>query len=700
MIKQRKPIFLFLFLVFLSAYSANASKQIKLFWTVDSTRTASITEMLDAQYTELLASAPNLAVSDYPQWIRIDLDDVDEDEYLAIENANIDRIDFFQYSNGILLREQNSGEIIDFKQRDLPIAIFAFKLEEVDEKCSLYLMLSSGKQLMFPFKIAQKDKLLEDQNTKDIFYAIYAGIFLAMLLYNLFIWFTVRDTNYFFYVFYIFFVGLTQLVLNGYGNQFFWPSNPWLAIRATHFSGILSGIATVVFAVNYLQTKKYSPLIHKIVFGFVGVYIIAAILTISGHFTHAFNLINLAALAAFLLLIAAYKGMKSGYRPASYFLIAFSIFIVGVMIFALKDFGILPYNNITLYSLPIGSALEVILLSFALADRINQLKKEKEIEQEEKLFALSENERIIIQQNATLESKVNERTRELANANNELSLTLTNLKSAQAQLVDAEKMASLGQMTAGIAHELNNPINFVSGNITPLKRDIDDIFQVIEQLETISPDDSELHEKVRGIHQLSKELELPFIRSEIGQLLKGIEDGANRTSAIVRGLRVFSRLDEDALKKADVNECLISTLIILKSNMRGEATIIEDLDESMKEISCFPGKLNQVFMNIINNAVQATAGLGRTKEERKIWITTRFEPELVTIRIKDNGVGIPDDVKQRIFDPFFTTKEVGEGTGLGLSIVLGIINDHHGKIEVESQEGVGTEFIITLPSNL
>ncbi|MDP4828187.1 MAG: ATP-binding protein, partial [Flavobacteriales bacterium] len=328
-----------------------------------------------------------------------------------------------------------------------------------------------------------------------------------------------------------------------------------------------------------------------------------------------------------------------------------------------------------------------------------QLKREKEVEQEQKLFALSENERIIKQQNATLETKVNERTRELALANDELSHTLSNLKSAQSQLVDAEKMASLGQMTAGIAHELNNPINFVSGNITPLKRDIDDLFQVIDNLEGIMPEDAEIHEKVRNIQQLSKDLELPFIRTEISQLLKGIEDGANRTSAIVRGLRVFSRLDEDILKKADVNECLISTIIILKSNMRGEASIIEDFDANMKEINCFPGKLNQVFMNIINNAVQATAGLGRTREERKIWISTRYETNQVTVRIKDNGIGIPDSVRQRIFDPFFTTKEVGEGTGLGLSIVLGIVNDHNGKIEVDSQEGVGTEFIITLPSS-
>jgi two-component system, NtrC family, sensor kinase len=687
------------FLFLLVTFSADAAKQTKLFWTVDSTRNASIEDMIDAPFEQVLAVVPNFSVSSYPQWIRIDIDDVDEDEYLAIENATIDLIEIYQYSNGVRLMNKRSGEILGFDERDLPIAVFAFKLVEIDEACSLFLKLESGKQLMFPFKILSKDELLEKQSTKDIFYSIYAGIFLAMLLYNLFIWFTVRDKNYLFYVFYIFFVGLTQLVLNGYGNQFFWPSSTWLAIRATHFSGILSGSATVLFALNYLQTKKYTPTIHKIVLGFTLIYFFAAVLTFLGYFVVAFNLINLSALAAFLLLIAAYKGMKSGYRPASYFLVAFSIFIVGVMVFALKDFGVLPYNNITLYALPVGSALEVVLLSFALADRINQLKREKELEQEEKLFALSENERIIKQQNATLETRVNERTKELARANEELSHTLSNLKSAQAQLVDAEKMASLGQMTAGIAHELNNPINFVSGNITPLKRDIDDIFQVIDNLEGIMPDDAEIHEKVRNIQQLSKDLELPFIRSEIGQLLRGIEDGANRTSAIVRGLRVFSRLDEDALKKADINECLISTLIILKSNMRGEATIIEDLDPNMKEINCFPGKLNQVFMNIINNAVQATAGLGRTREERKIWISTKYDTSQVTVRIKDNGVGIPDSVKQRIFDPFFTTKEVGEGTGLGLSIVLGIVNDHNGKIEVDSQEGVGTEFIITLPSS-
>ncbi|MGB0424854.1 MAG: sensor histidine kinase, partial [Flavobacteriales bacterium] len=176
--------------------------------------------------------------------------------------------------------------------------------------------------------------------------------------------------------------------------------------------------------------------------------------------------------------------------------------------------------------------------------------------------------------------------------------------------------------------------------------------------------------------------------------------GANRTAEIVKGLRVFSRLDEDALKLANLNECISSTLVILKSSVGPEVKINKDLDPDLPEINCFPGKLNQVFMNVITNAVQATADPLNKKDVKTVIITSSFNETHVVVSIKDNGIGIPDSVKAKIFDPFFTTKEVGDGTGLGLSIVLGIVNDHKGNMTVESTEGEGTEFLLTLPRSL
>ncbi|MBI1266866.1 MAG: GHKL domain-containing protein [Cryomorphaceae bacterium] len=666
----------------------------------DSLNVLTIQDVIDLSFDENFGDVLNLGIKENATWLKIELPPNEGGLFLQIESPMLDSVFFYQVLGKEILSGDTTGVAFPFSTRQIDSPQFLFELMASEEKSLAFLRVQSGKQVIVVPTINDKYELLKEQNASDIFFSFYAGLMMVMFLYNLFVYISVRDQSYLYYIGYILFVGLTQLVLNGYGNQFVWPNNTWIAMRATHFSGVVSGVATIIFAGQFLHVRQNSKWLFRLMIGYSLLYLVALVTSTLGYFQFSFNLINFCAMFSLILIFGSVQIYRKGFKPALYFVIAWLFFLIGVVIFVLKDYGIFPYNNLTRFALPVGSALEVVLLSLALADRINQLKREKEVEQEEKLFALSENERIIKQQNATLESRVNERTRELERANNDLNLTLANLKSAQAQLVDAEKMASLGQMTAGIAHELNNPINFVSGNISPLKRDIDDLFKVIDNLEGIMPEDAEIHEKVRNIQQLSKDLELPFLRTEIGQLLKGIEDGASRTSAIVRGLRVFSRLDEDALKKADVNECLISTLIILKSNMRGEATIIEDLDPNMKDINCFPGKLNQVFMNIINNAMQASAGLGRTKEERKIWITTRFESDNVVVRIKDNGVGIPEAVKQRIFDPFFTTKDVGEGTGLGLSIVLGIVNDHKGTIVVESDEGVGTEFIITLPGSL
>ncbi|HET7819478.1 MAG TPA: ATP-binding protein, partial [Bacteroidia bacterium] len=334
-----------------------------------------------------------------------------------------------------------------------------------------------------------------------------------------------------------------------------------------------------------------------------------------------------------------------------------------------------------------GTTLEVLLFSFALADRINILKKEKEDSQRAALEALKENEKIVREQNIVLETKVKERTVELETSNK-------NLKDAQSQLVNAEKMASLGQLTAGIAHEINNPINFVVSNVKPLKRDVEDILLLLTKYGEIQ-DDKNLSEKLKNIKELKEQLDADYLIEEINQLLKGIDEGASRTSEIVRGLKNFSRLDEDDLKLADIHEGIDSTLAVLNNNIvKAGVTIVKEYNK-FPPIECYPGKLNQVFMNILNNAIQVL--VSSKADHGEIRIKTALIEKTVRISIKDNGPGMTEEVKHKIFEPFFTTKNVGEGTGLGLSIAYGIIEKHKGEIHVESAPGNGAEFIITLP---
>jgi signal transduction histidine kinase/ligand-binding sensor domain-containing protein len=274
----------------------------------------------------------------------------------------------------------------------------------------------------------------------------------------------------------------------------------------------------------------------------------------------------------------------------------------------------------------------------------------------------------------------------------ELELTLENLRSTQSQLIQSEKMASVGLLTAGIAHELNNPINFVSGNVNPLKRDLNILFSFIEKYDK-TLEDSELKQVIEEIDRLKESMDFTFLNKEIMSLLEGIEEGANRTSTIVKGLRSFSRLDEDKCQFYDIHEGLDSTLILLHNKLKNRIKVIKKYGD-LEEIECFPSKLNQVFLNILNNSIQAIEGQG------EIQIQTIRSGIGIKIIIKDNGMGMSPEVKEHIFEPFYTTKEVGEGTGLGLAISFGIIEQHKGNIDVISEPGKGTEFIISLPLRL
>ncbi|MEP7319684.1 MAG: HAMP domain-containing sensor histidine kinase, partial [Panacibacter sp.] len=192
-------------------------------------------------------------------------------------------------------------------------------------------------------------------------------------------------------------------------------------------------------------------------------------------------------------------------------------------------------------------------------------------------------------------------------------------------------------------------------------------------------------------------LGMDYVRTEILQLIKGIEDGAERTAEIVRGLRTFSRLDESELKVANVHDGIESTIVLLRNSMPAHIKIEKEF-KAKANIECFPGKLNQVFMNILNNAIQAVAEKNESTEDGFISLTTSDNPDnTIRISIRDTGIGMSEEVQHRIFEPFFTTKAVGEGTGLGMAIVFKIIQEHYGKIDLISQPGKGSEFIITLP---
>lgn len=266
---------------------------------------------------------------------------------------------------------------------------------------------------------------------------------------------------------------------------------------------------------------------------------------------------------------------------------------------------------------------------------------------------------------------------------------LRDLKSAQGHLVQSEKMASLGQLTAGIAHEINNPINFMASNVHALKLDFDDLKKLLAKVKALSNHPAE-PELIDDIVALNNQLDINYLEEEISQLIEGIERGASRTQNIVVGLRTFSRRSGEEFAPADLHRGLDATLTILNNKVSPNAKIIRDYGR-IPLVACQFDRINQVFMNILNNAIDAIGKTGTIK------IKTWTDQQYVFVSIADDGPGMSTETIERIFEPFFTTKEVGKGTGLGLSISYGIIQQHGGLITVESELGKGARFTIQIP---
>jgi two-component system NtrC family sensor kinase len=651
-------------------------------------------------FTPSIRSVPNFGVGDFAVWIKFTIFNQSNDSkiMLQIDHPVLDDITLYSKTKSGF-DQSKQGEAYSFFTRKYNDPSFIFTLNILPgSKHTYYLRIASSDNIQVPIFVGSEKTILEDSNSKFLISGLYLGVMFSMLLYNLFIYFTVRDDSYLYYVVYLVLVILTQASIQGFSFKYLWPGSSQLALYSSFLFPPLVGISGLQFERYFLKTKEWLPKTDKISVIFILLYLISIVLSLFSQFKFAFNLIEITASTVSLYMFyMAVKISYKGYRPARFFLISWSVFLIGIIIYTLKDFGILPYNDFTYYTMPFGSALEVTLLSFALADKINTYRKEKEESQEQALIISKENERLIREQNIELEKKVNERTLELQETNTTLEFTLSDLKEAQSQLVDSEKMASLGQLTAGIAHEINNPINFVTSNIKPLELDINDLNEVIDRYGKLDLS-GDIKKQMIDIESFKKQIDITYVREEIKSLLLGIGEGARRTAEIIRSLKNFSRLDEHDTKPVDLNEGLDSTIVLIKNTFPAYLKLVKNYGV-LPEVECLPGKINQVFMNLITNAVQAVQAKPEHRSEENIFISTWVENSNVKISIKDSGTGMPEEVKQKIFEPFFTTKDVGEGTGLGLSIVFRIIESHGGTIDVNTKLNEGTEFMITLPIN-
>lgn len=283
---------------------------------------------------------------------------------------------------------------------------------------------------------------------------------------------------------------------------------------------------------------------------------------------------------------------------------------------------------------------------------------------------------------------LSEQARRLESQNDELAKAYRNLQEAELQLIHSEKMAAIGQLVAGLAHEINNPAAFVLTNLTTIERDVTDLVEYIHACETILAQVPGLE---APLDELRKKTAVTEAVDEVGRLLSSARTGMHRIRDLVANLRSYSHVDtRDTLEIADLAHGIDATLVLLRPMVpRGVSIDVHWAD--VPAIECNVGPINQVFMNLIMNAVQAVGPAGR------VWVETKRDRDGVVVEVRDDGPGVPEPIRRRIFDPFFTTKEVGKGTGLGLTICQRIVDAHHGRIDVESTPGEGATFRVWLP---
>lgn len=297
----------------------------------------------------------------------------------------------------------------------------------------------------------------------------------------------------------------------------------------------------------------------------------------------------------------------------------------------------------------------------------------------------------LVELNQTLEDRVERRTAKINSQMIELKAAGEKIADTQAQLIQSEKLASVGQLAAGVAHEINNPIGFVRSNLSSLSAYVgvyQSLLKKYQRLETVA--DEQREEQRQEINEIETSEDIEYINEDIVALVKESIDGTTRVRDIVQGLSDFSNMGGQEKTSCPINECVASSLELLSAQHKASCNIVQEL-QSGSSVLASRNELSEVLFNLIENACQATG------ENGDIRISTADEESEVKVTVSDSGPGIEDDHLDRLFDPFFTTKPVGEGTGLGLAISYGIIKDHGGEIEVESEKGVGTTFVVSIP---
>lgn len=754
-------LFLFLYLLLPTFLSANdplvlydfktehkVSKYIKYYF--DSSNALGIKDILEDKALEWVDNknpeSLSLGFNTSTLWLSFDVINIcceNKNWYIELGYPPLDSITYYHITEDGKTTTIQDGDQYPVPNNSIKSKYYNFLMVLPNNgKSKIIFKIRSESSLAIPLSIYSAEGFSEKIQLEEYFFGAFCGIMVIMAFYNLFIYFSTKENSYLFYILYILTFLLQSLSLRGYIREYL-PSLLYLNNVAPILFTELSLFFGLSFTSSFLQTKENLPSLHKLILSYMSVPFIGVSLAFFTNYSIAIKYATITSfISSFVILFVSITSIRKKFRPARFFILGWGMLSLGIVIYALRMGGIIPHNFFTNSSYQIFSIMEILLLSLALGDKINILKKE-----------FSQN----------LELKVNERTRELSamvelvyEQKGAVEQTLKELKETQAQLVEAEKKAALGQLVSSVAHEINNPISAIQANVgiaeSALKPIFLDFFSFIRTLSEVQVNvfkelvqlsiSSQVYISTKEERNLKKKIDIEFQQYtpkneknflEIKDLLlelrlfdqfhkykelfteeeflfvlqnllilisefralKNINISVEKTTKVVFILRKYlNTYIKGEYKTISISE-EINKVLLLYDNYIKNSIKINRLYNDELNINCISDDVKHVWRNLIYNSIQA---MQSTDKNLSISIDkiSKDTKMYAKVQIMDSGIGIEPENKQKIFSPFFTTKPQGEGIGLGLYISKTIIDEHNGQIEFESEKNK-TIFTILLP---
>jgi signal transduction histidine kinase len=691
----------------------------------------------------------------YSYWFKITVrNQTKEKAWIDVGSIMPWYIDYFVFENGAYKKKVTTGSLRPNAQKAYPSNTFWLPLHTSDTLQTVYIRIQTQRNLEVPILIGTTSALHQHKDKSNMMASAFVGLMLFVILYHLFIYFSLRDKLYLWYVAYLFSAIFSFTFLNNYPlHELFLPVAWKNGVHSYAFFALQNGnmLFMVIFLILFLQPNR---LLNGIMWGFLGLYVgiipfLAFFELVPYYLLARLNQSLVFLFGLFLMSMSFYLWLIRKNENAKFFAMGWFGLILSMITYLLVMNNMLPHNFFLRNIIFVGCAAQAVIFSLALANRINELQQEARKAQEATFKAIEENAKLIIQQNETLERQVAERTQELTNSEEELKQHLEELTKTQSQLVFSEKMASLGQLVASVAHEINTPLGAIRSSANNVLKSLPEALlhlpafvmslpteethhflalleRILEQKQSLMS--SREARKVRNqITQYLEDLQIERA-SDIAELLvdmglydlEGFENiwkapnvydyidmlfrlvmlfrsseniltATDRASKIIFALKNFSRQDHSNEKvSTNLNESLDTVLTIYHSQMKHGIEVVRQF-ATLPEIHGYPDELIQVWTNLIHNAIHAMAGKG------VLTVSTKLQDNQAVVSIQDTGAGIPPEIQDKIFNAFFTTKPQGEGSGLGLDIVKKIVEKHAGKIWFETEAGKGTTFLVQIP---